>query len=82
MITREEHIRNIRKHDISFEYSDDGSVWHRGRNELGALQSAEKNNPELKGMFDLYSTWYWKGDREAKKPDPFEEELPLDSPRF
>lgn len=82
MTSKLEHVRNIRKFDISFEYSDDNSVWHRGRQELAKLQSAEDNDPELKGMLRKYSDWYWEGERQVGKPDPFEEEFPVDSYRF
>jgi len=32
----------LRSHDWSFEYSDDHSVWQRGRAQLGELQHLQK----------------------------------------
>lgn len=32
----------LRSHDWSFEYSDDHSVWQRGRAALGQLQSMQR----------------------------------------
>lgn len=38
------YVRALRAHDWDYEYSDDGSVWRRGRDERAAL---ERMRPEL-----------------------------------
>lgn len=56
----------LRSHDWSFEYSDDHSVWQRGRVALGEIQHLQQQlDPEFK-------TWneYAPSDYQCKLPAP------------
>lgn len=54
-----QHLNDLRKHDWSYMMSDDGSVYRRGSAAESALITAEKNNPELAGMYSEYRRWWW-----------------------
>lgn len=44
-----EYREKLKKHDWAFEYSDDHSVWQRGRQSLGELQQMQKRlDPDCK----------------------------------
>jgi hypothetical protein len=59
MTTKLEHLQALRRHDWSYMMSDYGFVYRRGAAEESALLSTEKNNPELKGMYETYRKWWW-----------------------
>lgn len=59
MATKREHLLNLRRHDWSYMMSDDGQVYRRGAAAESGLITAEKNNPELAGMFKQYYDWWW-----------------------
>lgn len=59
MTTKREHLMALRRHDWSYMMSDDNSVYRRGSAAENTLITAEDNNPELKGMYSGYRSWWW-----------------------
>ena len=53
--------RRCATHDWTYEYSDDGSVYHRGRDERNALLVAVKQTPELQPIYDAWATYIFNG---------------------
>lgn len=61
------------RHDITFEYSDDGRVWKKGRAELDHIKELAKAisperaasiwNMHMDNTFDAEEAprWYWRG---------------------
>lgn len=45
MIGEETFFELCKRHDLTHEYSDDGSVWRRGRDQLTAIREAAKSLP-------------------------------------
>jgi hypothetical protein len=41
-VTEEEFRKLCQQHDLTYEYSDDGSVWRRGCDSLAKVQAAAK----------------------------------------
>ncbi len=41
-VTEEEFRKLCQQHDLTYEYSDDGSVWRRGNETLAKVQAAAK----------------------------------------
>jgi hypothetical protein len=44
-MTIEEFKTLVCRHDLTYEYSDDGSVWRRGREQRAKIEAAAKNFP-------------------------------------
>ena len=57
--------RQCAAHDWTHEYSDDGSVYRRGRAEREALLAAAKQSPELQPIYDAWAAYIFHG---AKHP--------------
>lgn len=62
----------VRGHDVTFEYSDDGSVWRRGQAQRDAIKALAKELPAEyvaevwnKRMDEMFTAeeaprWYWR----------------------
>jgi len=59
MVTKKEHLHNLRRHDWSYMMSDDHSVYRRGCAEEAGFKITEHSNPELRGMYEDYRQWWW-----------------------
>lgn len=59
MVTKQQHLNDLRKHDWSYMMSDDGSVYRRGSAQEAALILAEKGRRDLEGMYETYREWWW-----------------------
>jgi hypothetical protein len=46
--------RMIKEHDYYFDYSDDGNVWRKGRDEREAIEKYTKEHPECKAIWDAF----------------------------
>lgn len=45
--------------DWTYMMSDDHSVWRRGQNEFGKLQSLYKDKPQWKELYDAFQKYIW-----------------------
>jgi len=52
-------IQQLERHDYSFDFSDDGSVWRRGVAERNAINAVLKAHPELTPVHAAYYTYWW-----------------------
>lgn len=48
----------LKKHDWSYNYSDDQAVWRAGRDSYLVLVNHAKYNPKLQDLFDVYKAKY------------------------
>ena len=48
------YVIKLGHHDWTFEYSDDGSVWRRGKDNEKSLLSTANGKPELMGAYKAY----------------------------
>jgi hypothetical protein len=50
----------LQSHDWTYEYSDDGSVWRRGQQQLDAIRAVvEHGTDEHKELFNQWSEYAW-----------------------
>lgn len=66
-------VQKVNRHDVTFAYSDDNSVWRRGQGEKDEIDFLAKQLPlefvteVWNKRMDAYFTaseaprWYWKG---------------------
>ena len=68
-MTREEFYNELEQHDWTFMYSDDHSMYTRGRQNIERLTAIASQSPELEELFNAYSKWYWnRMDGSLEKP--------------
>jgi hypothetical protein len=67
----EQYLKELKSHDWYYNYSDDHSVWTKGRNNAHRLQAIAAEIGILGKMFDDYSRWVFmdRSDRE-NTPEP------------
>jgi hypothetical protein len=54
MMKKEEFIEMLKAHDWYYMYSDDHSVYCKGRDEITAIFEAMKENPEFGKLYEEY----------------------------
>ena len=62
----------LKRHDWSFEYSDDHRHWQRGRDQLNQSQGILKqneDNPRYRSLFDQYRAWAFDVEGDITKPE-------------
>jgi hypothetical protein len=62
-----EYFNELCQHDWYYNYSDDFTVYNRGRANLFKLQSLAAENKVLGKMYEDYSAWAF--DNEKPKPE-------------
>jgi len=50
----DEYIERLKHHDWFYDYSDDHSVWTRGRKDRGAIDSAQKRYDPDHALWNQY----------------------------
>jgi hypothetical protein len=60
-----EYFKELQSHDWYYEYSDDHSVWTRGKNNSRRLQSAAQENEVMLRMYKDYADYVFN-----KMPKP------------
>jgi hypothetical protein len=60
-----EYFKELQSHDWYYEYSDDHSVWTKGKNNLGRLQAAAQENEAMLRMYNDYADYVFN-----KMPKP------------
>ncbi len=62
----------LKRHDWSFNYSDDHRQWQRGRDQLNQIQYILKQNeddPKYRVLFDQYREWAFDVLGDVTKPE-------------
>ena len=62
----------LKRHDWSFNYSDDHRQWQRGRDQLNHIQHILKQNedePKYRALFDHYREWAFDVLGDVTKPE-------------
>ena len=62
----------LKRHDWSFQYSDDHRHWTRGRDQLNQIQGILKkhiDDPGYRSLFDQYSSWAFDTQGDITKPE-------------
>jgi hypothetical protein len=62
----------LKRHDWSFQYSDDHRHWTRGRDELAHIKRVMKQNEDdlrYRSLFDQYRTWAFDTQGDVTKPE-------------
>ena len=62
----------LKRHDWSFEYSDDHRHWQRGRDQLNQIQDIlkqNKDNPRNRSLYDQYRAWAFDVEGDITKPE-------------
>jgi len=70
-ITLSKYYDMLTGHDWYYDYSDDHSVWQRGRDASEQLRRiAESNGQEYKDLRSSFRTYYFSGGTTEKEPYP------------
>ena len=73
-ITLSKYYDMLTYHDWYYDYSDDHSVWQRGRDASENLRRiAETNGKEFKDLRDGFRAHYFSGDAFGKEKQPIPE---------
>jgi len=64
-----DYLDELRRHDWYYNYSDDHSVWTKGRNNAHRLQAIAAEGGILGKMFEDYSKWIFM-DRSERENTP------------
>ena len=62
----------LKRHDWSFQYTDDHRHWQRGRDQLNQIQGILKQNediPRYRSLFDQYRAWAFDVEGDITKPE-------------
>ena len=64
-----DYLDELRRHDWYYNYSDDHSVWTKGRNNAHRLQSIAAEGGILGKIYEDYSKWVFM-DRSERENTP------------
>lgn len=53
-------VNQLKNHDWHFEYSDDHSVWRRGRANLEAIRAKAKSNAVFQTAYEIWYDYIYK----------------------
>lgn len=60
-LTLQAFYDRLERHDWYYDWSDDNSVWRRGRAEATALKAISQQSPEHMALFTAYSVHKFTG---------------------
>lgn len=71
----DEFIQELQCHDWYYEYSDDGSVWRRGRAQRQALEAKADRDLDLAIALSTYKNCYFNDTRAWEDKKEFRDRL-------
>ena len=66
----------LKRHDWSYNYSDDHRVWQKGQDESNMIRhilDGNSRDEKYRNLYERYREWFWDTSGDVVKPDAPEE---------